>query len=226
MESQDEQTTGARAAGDRHAGERHADIYGEDGVIRSSFLAHIGAAIADRDTLTLQARMSATFTSRNLATCSRRCCPSSAAHWSALLGARFRLFLADRGRRGDSPRHRRQSAQRADRPGGAGTRFRRRGLHPRRPRRGRPGRDPGAAAVHRAHPAAPFARLSGGDPPAGACRRSSSPCRRSGPSARPSTTCARTRIFPTVSARSSSSIRPSSCSAPSTSTRSCAPSGR
>jgi len=31
-----------------------ADIYGEDGVIRSSFLAHIGAAIADRDTVTLK----------------------------------------------------------------------------------------------------------------------------------------------------------------------------
>jgi magnesium transporter len=32
----------------------NADIYGEDGVIRPSFLAHIGAAIADRDTLTLR----------------------------------------------------------------------------------------------------------------------------------------------------------------------------
>ena len=34
--------------------EANADIYGEDGVIRASFLAHIGAAIADRDTLTLK----------------------------------------------------------------------------------------------------------------------------------------------------------------------------
>jgi len=34
---------------------RHADIYNEDGVIRQDFLAHIGAAIADRDTLTLKA---------------------------------------------------------------------------------------------------------------------------------------------------------------------------
>jgi magnesium transporter len=34
--------------------ETRADIYGEDGVIRSSFLAHIGAAIADRDTITLK----------------------------------------------------------------------------------------------------------------------------------------------------------------------------
>jgi magnesium transporter len=32
----------------------HADIYGEDGVIRPAFVAHIGAAIADRDTLTLR----------------------------------------------------------------------------------------------------------------------------------------------------------------------------
>jgi magnesium transporter len=32
----------------------HADIYGEDGVIRPSFVAHIGAAIADRDTLALR----------------------------------------------------------------------------------------------------------------------------------------------------------------------------
>ena len=30
------------------------DIYDDDGVVRSSFLAHIGAAIADRDTLTLK----------------------------------------------------------------------------------------------------------------------------------------------------------------------------
>ncbi|TIO11238.1 magnesium transporter [Mesorhizobium sp.] len=49
MEGQDEQTTGARAADDSHA-----DIYGEDGAILSSFLAQIGAAIADRDTLTLK----------------------------------------------------------------------------------------------------------------------------------------------------------------------------
>lgn len=49
MEGQDEKTTGARAAEDSHA-----DIYGEDGAILSSFLAQIGAAIADRDTLTLK----------------------------------------------------------------------------------------------------------------------------------------------------------------------------
>ncbi|TIU31265.1 MAG: magnesium transporter, partial [Mesorhizobium sp.] len=50
MEGQDiETTTGARAAE-----EHYADIYGEDGAVRSSFLAQIGAAIADRDTLTLK----------------------------------------------------------------------------------------------------------------------------------------------------------------------------
>ncbi|TIO77954.1 MAG: magnesium transporter [Mesorhizobium sp.] len=49
MEGQDIETTGARAAE-----EHHADIYGEDGAVRSSFLAQIGAAIADRDTLTLK----------------------------------------------------------------------------------------------------------------------------------------------------------------------------
>ncbi|RWB96595.1 magnesium transporter [Mesorhizobium sp.] len=49
MEGQDRETIGARAA------EEHgADIYGEDGAVRSSFLAQIGAAIADRDTLTLK----------------------------------------------------------------------------------------------------------------------------------------------------------------------------
>jgi magnesium transporter len=32
----------------------HADIYGEDGAIRASYLAHIGAAIADRDVITLK----------------------------------------------------------------------------------------------------------------------------------------------------------------------------
>lgn len=49
MEGQDTQTTGAAPAE-----EQHADIYGEDGAVRSSFLAQIGAAIADRDTIILK----------------------------------------------------------------------------------------------------------------------------------------------------------------------------
>ena len=49
MEGQDEPATGAPAAK-----AARDDIYGEDGVILASFLAHIGAAIADRDTLTLK----------------------------------------------------------------------------------------------------------------------------------------------------------------------------
>ena len=49
MESQDRQTTGAAPAE-----EHHADIYGEDGAVRASFLGQIGAAIADRDTITLK----------------------------------------------------------------------------------------------------------------------------------------------------------------------------
>ncbi|RWD60200.1 MAG: magnesium transporter [Mesorhizobium sp.] len=49
MESQDRQMTGAKTAE-----EGGADIYGEDGAVRASFLAQIGAAIADRDTLTLK----------------------------------------------------------------------------------------------------------------------------------------------------------------------------
>ena len=48
MENQHETTPGDASP------ETRADIYGEDGVIRSSFLAHIGAAIADRDTITLK----------------------------------------------------------------------------------------------------------------------------------------------------------------------------
>ncbi|MFC5386440.1 magnesium transporter [Aquamicrobium segne] len=32
----------------------HSDIYDDDGIIRASFLAHIGAAVADNDTLTLK----------------------------------------------------------------------------------------------------------------------------------------------------------------------------
>ena len=48
LEDQHEATPGAGSP------EAHADIYGEDGVISASFLAHIGAAIADRDTLTLK----------------------------------------------------------------------------------------------------------------------------------------------------------------------------
>ena len=49
MEGQEEQPE-ARDAADMPA----ASIYGEDGVILPSFLSHIGAAIADRDTLTLK----------------------------------------------------------------------------------------------------------------------------------------------------------------------------
>ena len=40
---------------DRGVETPHAAIYDEDGVILSSFLSHIGAAIADRDTITLKA---------------------------------------------------------------------------------------------------------------------------------------------------------------------------
>ncbi|MDX8439244.1 magnesium transporter [Mesorhizobium australafricanum] len=49
MEGQDRQTTGAAPAE-----EQHADIYGEDGAVLAAFLARIGAAIADRDTITLK----------------------------------------------------------------------------------------------------------------------------------------------------------------------------
>jgi len=45
VEGQDRQTP---------ASEHHADIYGEDGAVRASFLTQIGAAIADRDTITLK----------------------------------------------------------------------------------------------------------------------------------------------------------------------------
>ncbi len=47
MEGKYDQAPGASEEG-------HADIYDADGVIRPSFLAHIGAAIADRDTITLK----------------------------------------------------------------------------------------------------------------------------------------------------------------------------
>jgi len=49
MENQDEQTIDVKVADDAHA-----DIYGEDGVMLASFLARVGAAIADRDTLALK----------------------------------------------------------------------------------------------------------------------------------------------------------------------------
>ncbi|MGF7004963.1 magnesium transporter [Aminobacter sp. BE322] len=48
MEAQQDQMHGADAEA------TGAEIYGEDGAILHSFLAHIGAAIADRDTLTLK----------------------------------------------------------------------------------------------------------------------------------------------------------------------------
>ena len=47
----DRQQEAGPVDGDANA---HIDIYDENGVVRSSFLAHIGAAIADRDTLTLR----------------------------------------------------------------------------------------------------------------------------------------------------------------------------
>lgn len=47
MESRHEHIPGAPDQG-------HADIYDEDGVVLPSFLAHVGAAIADRDVLTLK----------------------------------------------------------------------------------------------------------------------------------------------------------------------------
>lgn len=46
MENQHEATPGPA--------DEHSDIYGEDGAVRSAFLAHIGAAIADRDTIELK----------------------------------------------------------------------------------------------------------------------------------------------------------------------------
>lgn len=49
VEGQDRQTTDVAPAE-----EHHADIYGEDGAVRAAFLAQIGAAIADRDTITLK----------------------------------------------------------------------------------------------------------------------------------------------------------------------------
>ena len=48
MEGQDKHSPGAGAS------QPVADIYDADGVVRASFLAHVGAAIADRDTLTLK----------------------------------------------------------------------------------------------------------------------------------------------------------------------------
>ncbi|MFC3752967.1 magnesium transporter [Aquamicrobium ahrensii] len=48
------QSGNEQAADDAHANVEHSDIYDADGVVRASFLAHIGAAIADRDTLTLK----------------------------------------------------------------------------------------------------------------------------------------------------------------------------
>ncbi len=48
------QSENDQAAEDVPAHAEHSDIYDDDGVVRASFLAHIGAAIADRDTLTLK----------------------------------------------------------------------------------------------------------------------------------------------------------------------------
>jgi len=49
MEGQEE-----RAPGGGNRDTVHADIYDDEGVLRASFLAHIGAAIADRDVITLK----------------------------------------------------------------------------------------------------------------------------------------------------------------------------
>ena len=86
MEGQDEQTTGARAAEDAHA-----DIYGEDGVVLSSFLAQIGAAIADRDTLTLKREVDDLHQSE-LGDLLEALHPEQRRALVELLGRRLRLF--------------------------------------------------------------------------------------------------------------------------------------
>ena len=76
-----------------------------------------------------------------------------------------------------------------------------------KPRGGRPEGNPRPDAAGRAcRPAAQPANTRK-RPPAASCRRTSSPCRRSGRSARSSTSCATPRICPRRSRRSSSSTR-------------------
>ena len=69
------------------------------------------------------------------------------------------------------------------------------------------GGNPRAAAGAPSAPRWSAASITRKAPPGGACRRTSSRCRRSGPSARPSTTCARRRTCRTVSTRFTWSIR-------------------
>ena len=156
MEDQHEATPGEGSQ------DAHADIYGEDGVIRASFLAHIGAAIADRDTLTLKREVAGLHQSE-LGDLLEALLPEQRLALVELLGKDFdfsALTEVDEAIRLDIVDNLPNEQIAA---GGAGARFRRRGLHPGRPRPGGPGRDPGAAAVHRAHQAAPLARLSGGE---------------------------------------------------------------
>jgi magnesium transporter len=206
------------------APEAENDIYGEDGVVRADFLAHVGAAIADRDTLTLKHDVGALHQSE-LGDVLEALLPEQRLALVQLLGKDFdftaltevdeaiRLEIVDqlpnaqiaeavKGLDSDDAVYILEDLDQEDQdeilaqlPFTERVRLRRALAYPKRR-------------------------------PAGACRRNSSPCRRSGRSARRSTTCARTRTCPSGSARSSSSIRPSSCWAPSTWTRCCALSAR
>jgi magnesium transporter len=67
-----------------------AQLYDDDGVVRSDYLAHIGAAIADRDTLTLQ-REVAEFHETELADLLEALHPEQRLAFARLLGKEFDL---------------------------------------------------------------------------------------------------------------------------------------
>ncbi len=106
------------------------------------------------------------------------------------------------------------------------SRIRRRRRHPRRSAQGRAGRNSRSSCRRRSASRSRAAWTIRRIPPAGACRPSSSRCRRPGPSGRPSTTCARPPNCRSASTNSTSSTRRAASSARWRSTGCCAASGR
>ena len=197
----------------------------EDGAVREDFVEQVAQAIADGDAAPLRALVG-DLHEADVGDLIEALDPDLRPRLIELMGARLRLHGADRSRRHRPRGNPRRTAARDRGRGRARARFRRRGRHPRRPAEGRAGRNPRATAAServalRAQPAT-IRRTR----PAGACRPSSSPCRRSGRSGRPSTTCARRPICPSASGSSTSSTATASFTAPWRSTGCCGPSGR
>ena len=197
----------------------------DEGAIRADFLERVNAAIERGDAAALRA-LAGELHESDTGDLIEALDPELRPRFVELLGQRVRLHRAHRGR-GRGPRgNPRRAAAASRRRGRPRSRFRRCGQDSRRPAEGRAGRDPRAVAAARARRGGAHSAIIRKAPPDAACRPSSSRCRRRGPSATPSTTCAKPPTCRTGSTSSTWSTRRRSCSARWRSTCCCAPSGR